>query len=98
MMNILGVVMKKLEKIRKVIVSITVAAVLMDLIIGLLDPAYKLSTVSLFTLGFVSHSLMKEYEKHKSGKEKFSKGVVFLSVVVMLISIYRLLNTHIFAA
>ena len=87
--------MEKSEKMKKAIVRLTVAAVLMDFLIGLLDPAYTLSSGSLIAIGFMAHSLVKEYEKHKSGKEKFSKAIVFLSVSVILLSIYRLVNTHI---
>jgi len=86
---------EKSEKMKKVIVRLTVASVLMDFLIGLLDPAYTLSSGSLIAIGFMSHSLVKEYEKHKSGKVKVSKGVVFLSVSVILLSIYRLVQTHV---
>lgn len=86
--------MEKSEKMKKAIVSLTVAAVLMDFLIGLLDPAYTLSSGSLIAIGFMSHSLVKEYEKHKSGKVKVSKAIVFLSVSVILLSIFRLVQTH----
>lgn len=86
--------MEKSEKIKKVIVRLTVAAILVDFVLGLQDPAYTLSSGSLFAIGYMAHSLVKEYEKHKSGKEKFSKAIVFLSVTLILLSIYRLVQTH----
>ncbi|MBO1264919.1 hypothetical protein J3A84_07750 [Proteiniclasticum sp. SCR006] len=88
--------MEKSEKMKKVIVRLTVVSVLMDFLIGLLDPAYTLSSGSLIAIGFMSHSLVKEYEKHKSKKVKVSKGIVFLSVSVILLSIYRLVQTYMF--
>lgn len=78
------------KRIKNVILYTTILLCIIDFMVGIFNLRYSINTFSLLILGYYVDALVNEHLKYKTKSDKFSKPLVFFSILLISLSLYSI--------